>query len=144
MRFWESSAIVPLIVPERTTVFCQRLVKADPYVVVWSLAGVEVHSALSRKYREGSLDKKKFDRAKSRRKVLMQGFSEILQYELVKKRCYRLLEIHFLRAADALHLAAAIVAFEEDIEGVEFVTFDQRLGEAAEREGFKVLGPDQL
>jgi predicted nucleic acid-binding protein len=45
-----------------------------------------------------------------------------------------------LRAADAFHLAAALVAFEERTSGIEFVTFDARLGEAAAKEGFEILG----
>jgi len=51
-----------------------------------------------------------------------------------------LLETHPLRAAGAFHLGAALVAFEEHTAGVEFVTFDTRLGEAAEKEGFRILG----
>jgi predicted nucleic acid-binding protein len=47
--------------------------------------------------------------------------------------------VHLLAAADALHLAAALVAFEERTQGVGFVTFDGRLAEAASREGFEVL-----
>lgn len=53
-----------------------------------------------------------------------------------------LLELHPLRAADALHLAAALLAVEERPQGLGFVTFDLRLADAAEREGFAVL-PDR-
>ena len=52
-------------------------------------------------------------------------------------RARRLLEIHALRAADALHFAAALMAFEE--RTTAFVTFDARFGDAAEREGFTGL-----
>jgi predicted nucleic acid-binding protein len=47
---------------------------------------------------------------------------------------------HPLRAADALQLGAAIVAAEGDPSSLELVTLDHRLAEAAQREGFPVLG----
>ncbi len=51
----------------------------------------------------------------------------------------RLLRLHPLRAADALQLAAAIIACEHQPESLPLVTLDQRLAEAARREGFAVL-----
>jgi hypothetical protein len=49
-----------------------------------------------------------------------------------------LLELHPLRAADALQLAAALEACEHEPQGYIFVTADQRLAEAARRTGFSV------
>jgi len=57
----------------------------------------------------------------------------------VRARARRLLEIHPLSAADAMHLAAALLVTEERTSGVGFVTFDDRLAEAAEREGFQAF-----
>jgi len=51
----------------------------------------------------------------------------------------RLLRIHPLRAADAFQLAAALVACEERPAGFSFLTGDERLGEAAENEGFALV-----
>jgi len=51
------------------------------------------------------------------------------------KRC---LMVHPLRAADALQLGAALVACGDDPHGFEFVCVDERLNEAARREGFTV------
>jgi hypothetical protein len=50
----------------------------------------------------------------------------------------RLVRVHPLRAADAMPLAAAIVAAEMRPSGLERVTADRRLAEAAEREGVLV------
>ena len=57
----------------------------------------------------------------------------------MKPRALRLLETHPLRAADALQLGAALYVAEEDPAGLEIVTLDSRLAEAARREGFRVL-----
>jgi len=57
----------------------------------------------------------------------------------VDRRARRLLGLHPLRAADALHLAAALVACDERPHALPFVTLDERLVDAARREGFAVL-----
>lgn len=108
-------------------------------IIVWALAATEVISALARKQREGGLKRAVLAQAKQRLLKLESAWSEVIQYDAVRARARRLLETHPLRAADALHLAAALVAFEERTAGTEFVTFDGRLAEAAEKEGFAVL-----
>jgi len=50
------------------------------------------------------------------------------------------LEIHALSAADALQLAAALVAVAGRPQGFGFVTLDDRLAVAAASEGFLVKG----
>jgi hypothetical protein len=109
-------------------------------MIVWALAATEVISALARKLRDGSLAPRAFAEAKRRLAAFEVAWNEIDQYELVRARARRLLESHPLRAADALHLAAALVAFEERTAGVDLVTFDRRLAEAARREGFETVG----
>jgi len=73
------------------------------------------------------------------------GFDEsaamILPSEAIRSRADRLLAIHPLRAADALQLAALLAAAEDRPAELPFVTLDDRLAEAARKEGFSVL-PD--
>ena len=144
MRFWDSSALVPLVCDEKQTKFCLNLLRIDNSIVVWALASVEIFSALCRKFVEGALTKEEFKSAKERNALLWKAYSEITQYSSVKTRAYRILETHSLRSSDALHLAAALVAFEEHTTSTEFVTFNVRLAQAAEKEGFVVIGPEQL
>jgi len=108
-------------------------------VLVWALAATEVSSALARKRRKGALSLRLHAVAKRRLAMLEDAWNEIAQYEAVRLRARRLLETHPLSAADALHLAAALVAVEERTVGFSFVTFDNRLAEAADKEGFQVL-----
>jgi predicted nucleic acid-binding protein len=70
---------------------------------------------------------------------LEAAWNEVADLDAVRARARRLLEAHPLRAADALHLGAALLSAEERPQGLGFVTFDLRLAEAAEREGFAVL-----
>jgi uncharacterized protein len=46
--------------------------------------------------------------------------------------------VHPLGAGDALQLAAAITASEGDPSSLAFVTLDDRLAQAAAREGFPI------
>jgi len=139
MRFWDSSAIVPLVCAEAASTVCRSWLRADPVALVWAFAATEVVSALSRKRREGKLDQALFASAKRRLAKLEHAWNEVTHYDAVRARARRLLESHPLSTADALHLAAALVAVDERTGTTTFVTFDGRLAEAAEKEGFPIL-----
>jgi predicted nucleic acid-binding protein len=109
-------------------------------MLVWALSSIEVASALARKRRDGGLDRARFATAKRRLTKLETVWNEVAQYDAVRARARRLLEAHGLRAADALQLAAALVVVEDRTAGVEMVTFDARLADAAEKEGFVAIG----
>ncbi|HEX4157328.1 MAG TPA: hypothetical protein VHY79_02560 [Rhizomicrobium sp.] len=51
----------------------------------------------------------------------------------------RFLCVRPLRAADALQLAAAFIGADRRPPSLEFVTLDERLADAARKEGFAVL-----
>jgi len=85
------------------------------------------------------LESRSFAAAKARLHKIEQAWNEVVSYDAVRVRARRLLETHPLSAADALQLAAALVMTEERPTGTEFVTFDVRLAEAANKEGFPVL-----
>jgi hypothetical protein len=53
------------------------------------------------------------------------------------------LPITRIRAADAMQLASAIVLVREDRRSIEYVCYDARLGDAADREGFRVIGASE-
>lgn len=139
MTFWDSSAIVPLVVAETETDRCRSLLRDDPEIVVWFFTAVEVISALTRRLREGSLNPQEFRVGKSQLNLLQRAWSEVISVEKVRDRSFRLLEMHSLRAADALQLGAALVVSEEEPRAMSFLTFDQRLREAAAKEGFPVF-----
>jgi uncharacterized protein len=139
MRFWDSSAIIPLCLKEPTTEETKNLAKADGDIVVWWTTRVECMSALARRYREGALPSHAEQKAKTVLSALAGVWSEVQPSELVRQRAERLLMVHPLRAADALQLAAALLWAEGAAAGSEFVCLDQNLREAAIREGFTVL-----
>lgn len=139
MKFWDSSALVPLICREAQSARCRAWLREDPVMVVWALAGTEIVSALARRRRDGTITAPVFTAGKRRLVRLEAAWNEVGNLDAVRARARRLLEAHPLSAADALHLGAALLAVEERPHGIDFVTFDRRLAEAAEREGFEVL-----
>ncbi len=142
MRFWDTSALIPLLVAERTTARVEGWLRSDPDVVVWTLTRVEILSALARRRRAEPGAGRRL--AAARRELLEAWgrWSEVTAIEAVRRHAERIVETHPLRAADALQLGAALATAEDQPATLEFVTLDRRQAEAAEREGFQVLGPE--
>lgn len=139
MRFWDASAIVPLLVAEPVTAEMLALLDADSDLLVWWGTPVECTSALARREREGALAAAALTEATARLRRLSAAWQEVLPADVVRTTAQRVLRLHPLRAADALQLAAAIVASEQDPASLPLVCLDDRLGEAAAREGFEVV-----
>jgi hypothetical protein len=141
VRFWDTSALVPLFVAERETGRVERWLREDPDVVVWALSRVELLSALARRRRAEPRAARRLLAA--RRDVLSawERWSEVTAVEIVRRHAERVVETHPVRAADALQIGAALVTAEGGPDGFDFVTLDQHQADAAEREGFRVLGP---
>lgn len=140
MRFWDTSALVPLFVAETRSGRVRSWLRRDPVVVVWALSRVELLSALARREREEPTAARGLLRARQRALAAWEEWSEVVALEPVRRQAERLVGVHPVRAADALQLGAALVVTDLDPAGFEFVTFDERLGLAALKEGFSVLG----
>lgn len=139
MKFWDASAILPLLVAENTTRSLQALANRDSDLLVWWGSQVECVSALARLERSALLDRNGAALAFDRLKQLADGWHEIEPSELVRENALRFLRVHPLRAADALQLAAAFLAAERRPPSLEVVTLDDRLADAARKEGFELI-----
>ncbi|MCX5809828.1 MAG: hypothetical protein NTX36_10745 [Proteobacteria bacterium] len=115
MKFWDSSAIIPLCLKEPTSDTVKDILSGDEDIVVWWATRVECASMLSKTW------------------------SEIQPGELMRQRAERLLMVHPLRAADAFQLAAALIWAQESPSGLHIICLDQNLRGAASKEGFSVL-----
>lgn len=140
MRYWDASALVSLCIAEADTEAVRRLVGGG--IVTWSVSAVEIASAIERRTREGSLTSA--DRAAARTALsdLAAAWTEISALGPVRDRAIRLVATHVLRAADAMQLAAALVAAGDRPAGHAFVCTDRRLRNVGSREGFHVLPED--
>lgn len=113
--------------------------REDAAIVTWAWSRVEVTSAIERRAREGVLDRKQRREAMARFEELGDEWDEVVDLLAVRARTMLLLARHPLRAADAAQLGAALLVAEGDPPSLEFVCLDERLCEAAEREGLRVL-----
>lgn len=141
MRFWDSSALVPLVVEQQHSVACRHLRRLDPHVAVWALTRIELTSAVHRVAREGNLGATGVAAAKRRIGLLAARWSEVDGILPVRDRAERLLAVHALTSADALQLAAALVLAGDRPRSRFFVCADARLAAAAGAEGFTVVVP---
>jgi uncharacterized protein len=139
VRFWDASAIVPLLVTEPETRRLQALADRGPDMLVWWGSEAECVSALARLERAAALDAKGMALASNRLTPLANGWHEIEPSEIVRESATRFLRVHPLRAADARQLAGAFIAAERRPSSLEVITLDERLAEAARKEGFTLV-----
>jgi predicted nucleic acid-binding protein len=141
VRFWDTSALVPLVVLEPYTPRVRRWMAEDDDVVVWTLTRVELLSALARRRREPGVSPAALVAARRAILAVWERWSEVSAVDVVRRQAERIVERHPLRAADALQIGAALVAGGDDPESLAFVTLDTNQAEAAGREGLLVIGP---
>lgn len=139
MRFWDASAIVPLLIAEASTRRMQALASDDPAMLVWWGSGIECVSALARAERATGRTSRSITVAYERLAELAGAWDEVDPNDLVREAATRFLRVHPLRTADALQLGAAFVASDRRPASLELVTLDDRLAIAARREGFIVI-----
>ena len=144
MKFWDSSALVPLLAEEEVSEPVRDLYLGDPVMITWWGTPVECASAVARLGREGNLSPRAATEALERLDALARHWHRIEPVGEVLEIARRLLRAHPLRAADSLQLAAAVLASEGRPPTLELVCLDERLATAAQREGFPVRDRSRL
>lgn len=138
MRYWDTSAIVALLMEQEASASVRRLLSDDAEIVAWWGTAVECASAAARLRREEILTVADEERVLELLEVLRDSWIEVLPSSELREQAMRLLRVHPLKAADALQLAAART-WAGPGTGAQLVTFDERLALAARLEGFRVL-----
>ncbi|MDE2926317.1 MAG: type II toxin-antitoxin system VapC family toxin [Acidobacteriota bacterium] len=139
MRYWDASAVVPLIIAETKSGWAHDRLAEDDRIITWAWTRTEIVSAIERRTREEALTRLQ------RRNLLRQfdafasHWDEVTDILAVRVRANLLLARHSLRAADAGQLAAAMLVQEQLSSPLTFVCLDQRLSIAAELEGLDVM-----
>jgi len=136
--FWDSSAVVPLLVAEAASGAVSAILIEDKEITMWWATPLECQSALYRRHRDAPLPAEVMAAAIERLRAVVEHADTVSPTDEVRRRAGRLVSVHPLRAADALQLAAALIWCEEQPHGEAFVCLDARLRDAAHREGFDV------
>jgi predicted nucleic acid-binding protein len=139
VRFWDTSAILPLVSREPFSDGMRRLLEEDVGMVVWWATRVECVSAISRRAREGLLGTEGEAAARGLLDDLSESWTEAQPTARLRGLAEQSLTAHPLRAADALQLAAALIWCGYQTRGCSFVCLDERLRTAASRSGFVLL-----
>ncbi len=141
MRFWDSSAIVPLLVKEAASSATHQLLTEDRDMTVWWASEVECLSALMKLERARQISPEQLRIALNRLSEFAADWHEIIPARELREAAKRFLRLHPLSAADSLQLAAAVLASENDPASIAFVSLDARLRDAASRQGFTRVIP---
>jgi uncharacterized protein len=144
VRFWDSSALVPLLVEEELSASLRELYLGEQGTITWWSTPVECVSAIARLERGDRLSPQAATESLERLDALARHWHRIEPVDAVLETARRLLRVHPLRAADSLQLAAAFLASEGRPSTLEFVCLDDRLVIAAQREGFPVRNRARL
>ena len=139
MKYWDSSALVPLFVEETSSARMIRIYRSDPAVVTWWGSEIECVSALARLEREGTMTTAMVSAAMDRLAALRAAWHEVQPSRAVRDTAVRLLRMHPLRAPDAIQLSSAIIVADRETAALDFVSLDTRLASAAQREGFPLI-----
>jgi uncharacterized protein len=138
VRYWDASAVVPLLVSEPGTEQVRAILAEDARIVTWVWTTVEITSAIERRARSGELSREERRAALSALQELADTWDEVTDATAVRRFAVRLLARHSIPAADAAQLAAALLVSSELGTNITFVCLDARLSDAAEREGLEV------
>jgi predicted nucleic acid-binding protein len=79
VTFWDSSAVVPVLVEQDASSRVARWLAADDSLVVWTLTPVEVLSAFRRLVREGALEEAAAGLAETRLTELVRACHVVIE-----------------------------------------------------------------
>jgi len=137
--FWDASAIALLCCLQPQTRAARQARRLFPQLVTWWATSVECNSALRRLGRVQELTARETQQAFQELDRLRLRWTEVAPLEEVRSLAERLLGSYPLRAADSLQLAAALTWCNRHPRGKTFVSGDEKLLEAAEKEGFNIV-----
>lgn len=138
MRFWDTSALVPLLPEQEATREVRAILETDGEMAAWWGTAIECASAAARLRREDRHSVEEEEQVLELLRLLRESWLGILPSVEIRGLALRALRVHSLRAAAALPLAAARV-WAGSADGPELVTCDERPALAARLEGFRVL-----
>ena len=132
IAYFDTSALVPLVISEPTSSAAAKIWDAAGRVVATPLVYVEAHAALAHAQRLGRVTRAQLRSGLRALELLDQQLDRIELTHTLMRLAGGIAERHALRAYDAVHLAGALSVNDRD---VVFATGDQRLAAAARAAG---------
>lgn len=138
MKFWDTSALIPLMLEEPKTGVMRRLLADDPHILTSAFTVIEIASAIWRRRHAGELSIAAHHDADRQFADLSNVWTELPVSTDVIQATLSVLSRHPLRAGDAVQLGTAMVA-SGDARDIAIVTLDKAFIAAARSEGFPTL-----
>lgn len=135
IAYFDTSAVIPLVVHEAPTELCNRLWTESSRVVSVRLLYPEARAALARAHRMERLSRPQLGRAVAELDSLMDQIDVIELEADLALSAGELAQSFELRGYDAVHLAAALAVNDDDLV---LVTGDHDLAAAAQALGIAV------
>lgn len=132
IAYFDTSAVIPLIVGEPSSAMCMRLWNEAARTVSVRLMYAEARAALAQAQRMARLSQQELARAVGQLDMLTGQMSFIEVTDRLVGAAGALAQTYQLRGYDAIHLAAAQTIADSD---AVFISGDRRLIDAAAREG---------
>jgi len=118
VAYFDTSALVPLLIDEPSSASCRRAWNDESVVTSSSLAYVEVHAALAQATRMDRLSTDEHRRAVQAFEVLWGDVAQIAPGAAVLRSAAVVTASHALRGYDAVHCASALAAASDDFVAV--------------------------
>lgn len=138
IAYFDTSAVIPLIVDEATSDEARSVWLESERVVSARIVYAEGHAALAQAARSGRIDGDELAGAVASLIQLYEQLDLLEISDAIVRRAGALAEHHALRGYDAIHLAAAELV---QVDGLVFVAGDRDLCDAAETIGLEVVRP---
>jgi uncharacterized protein with PIN domain len=138
MQFWDTSALIPLMIEEAASGLMRGFLAEDGAIGVSAITPLEITSTLWRRRHAGLLTIEAHHQADVIFAELSARWSLMAQNTLILRAALDVVTRHPLRTLDAMQLGAAMVMTDTPAF-LTIVTLDQDLAAAARDEGFTVI-----
>lgn len=128
IAYFDTSAIIPLLVDEPTSPACERLWNEASRVVCVRLVYAEARAALARAERMGRMTRRQLTESVAELGSLLAVVDYVEVTDDLVRAAGDLVQDHALRGYDAVHLAAALSVADDELV---LVTGDLELAQAA-------------
>ena len=135
IAYFDSSAVIPLLIGEPSSATCVRMWNEAARSVSVRLLYPEARAALARAERMGRITKSQHQVAVTELETIITEIDHVEITAQLARNAGDLAQAHQLRGYDAVHLAAAMAAFDAELV---LVTGDNDLAGAARSLGLPV------
>lgn len=142
MTYLDSSALIKRFVAEAGSEIVRGLFVEGARIATSRIAYAEVHAALARRRRDGSLTREGYSGASGQFDRDWPAYVQIELRDDVLLLVRRLVRRHPLRGFDAIHLASALYLRDGVSEEPTLFASDERLLAAARAERLRTLNPE--